>query len=154
MLMKIDAMAVEKGEEFGYTVVFDLTGVTLSNYDLPELVFVIDFFCRYMSSSLKHVLVNNLPWYFKPFVSIALSFVPQEWKQVIKFMGKNDIFKYIEKKHVPKFLGGTCEQSHKAVPQGCRSVREIAKEQFDVYNVTDEKVVKLLKSYEKMFEED
>ncbi|RWS03131.1 motile sperm domain-containing protein 2-like protein [Dinothrombium tinctorium] len=154
MMYKADEMGAKKGEEYGWTIVFDLTGVSMAQYDLPELLFLIQTFIDYFPAGLKQVYVNNIPWIFKPLVSVVLQFIPNEWKGLIKFTKKDEIFKYIEKKNVPKFLGGTCKKSYREVPEGSRSVMEVSKEQLDYYNVNEKKVEQILKIYEKMIQED
>ncbi|RWS07166.1 motile sperm domain-containing protein 2-like protein [Dinothrombium tinctorium] len=154
MMYKADEMGAKKGEEYGWTIVFDLTGVSMAQYDLPELLFLIQTFIDYFPAGLRRVYVNNIPWIFKPLVSVVLQFIPNEWKGLIKFIKKDEIFKYIEKKNVPKFLGGTCKKSYREVPEGSRSVKEMAKDHFDTYKVDEKKVEQILKIYEKMFQED
>lgn len=149
-MFKADELGRNNGEDTGWTLVFDLTSITATQYDLPELVWLIQTLLKYYPSGLKKVIVYNLPWFFKPVVSICMAFVPLEWKRIIFFENAKDIFKHIAMENLPEYIGGTCPQSHREVPPGTRTAVELAQE---VYNMSEQDVEKIMKNFEKYFED-
>lgn len=106
---------------------FDCQGSGLANADIDMLLFVIATLRDYFPKGLSYILVHDLPWILKPIWHLAKTFIPEEYRQLIKFSDANTITKYVRRENLPDFLGGTCKRSYNTPPEGCARLEEAAK---------------------------
>lgn len=72
-------------------------------------------------------MVHEIPWILKPIWHLAKTFIPDEYKQLIKFSDASNINKFIRRENLPDFMGGTCERPYNKPPDNCSTVEEAAK---------------------------
>lgn len=131
-MYKTDArgMAISS-EDKGWTFLFDVSGMAFPQYDVQELIWLINTLLNYFPSGLKKVLVYNVPFILRPFVLFMLTFVPKEWKHVVTCLSGEAIFSHIARDQVPAFIaGGTCTDDYRRVPEGARPVEVMAAERY------------------------
>lgn len=116
----------------GWALIFDLTDVTMSQCDLPQLFWLINTFLSYFPKTLRAAYVVNVPWILKKLLSFILSIIPSEWAAIVKVVSSKELTKYVESENLPDYLGGTCRQSYRVVPRGARPVEELAFEKYGI----------------------
>lgn len=82
---------------------------------------------EYFPKGLSYFLVHELPWILKPIWALAKTFIPDEYKQLIKFSNASNITKFIRRENLPDFMGGTCKRAYNIPPDGCAPVEQAAK---------------------------
>lgn len=135
----------------GWSIIFDLTDVTIAQCDLPQLFWLINTFLSYFPKSLKQAYVYNLPWVFKRLAAFVLNFVPQEWRLLVKFVSGDEITQYVPRDRLPDYMNGTCRRSYRQVPRGARPVHELA---FEKYGMSQAECDKILKHFERFLPDD
>lgn len=80
---------------------FDVGGVSLSQFDLSYAIWGIDVVCNKLPSVLRKVLIYEMPWLFRPFLKAILVFVPDEWRQAIHHCSASDLRKHIDEANLP-----------------------------------------------------
>lgn len=135
----------------GWSLIFDLTDVTIAQCDLPQLFWLINTFLTYFPKSLKQAYVYNLPWIFKRLAAFVLNFVPQEWRLLVKFVSGHEITKFVPRERLPDYMNGTCQLSYRQVPLGARPVHELA---FEKYGMNQSECDRILKHFERFLPKD
>lgn len=138
----INRVDIESGEK-GYALVFDVTGVSMSNADMDFLQFLINTLKNSFPYGLRYVLVYNLPRLLRPLWAIAKMWVGRHQK-IIKFANGDEIKEYIPVENIPKYLGGEAVVDFTLPPEGCKSVKELAPQ----YGFTEDEVNKYMKIFE------
>lgn len=107
----------------GVTVVFDLSNCGLRNADPTFLYWLLNSFRTYCPKGLSYILVYNLPWVLNATCQLAMSWLSSTNRKRLRFIEKDEIFKYIEPENCPDFVdGGLCQQDYNQIPEGCKSV--------------------------------
>lgn len=132
----------------GWSLIFDLTDVTMAQCDLPQLFWLINTFLNYYPKSLKQAYVYNMPWIFKRLARFVLNFVPKEWRRLVKFVSGDEIQAFVSKDNLPDHMGGSCNQSYRCVPKGARPVYELAHEH---YGMSPGDCDRIMKHFERFF---
>ena len=133
----------------GWSVIFDLTDVTMAQCDLPQLFWLINTFLSYYPKSLKLAYVYNLPWIFKRLAGFILNFVPKEWRVLVKFVSGREIQKFVPEENLPDYMGGTCKLSYRTVPEGARPVYELA---FEKYGMSQKECDRIMIHFRRFLE--
>lgn len=111
----------------GITIVFDCSNGGLANADMDTLYCLASTLVNYFPKGLSYLLVHEIPWILKPFWHIAKAWIPEEYRQLIKFSNSRTIYEYVDKENLPDFMGGTCKRDYRAVPKNCTTLEEAAK---------------------------
>lgn len=114
-----------------WAVIFDLTNTGWSNYDLDLLMHFLTLLKEYFPVSVDYILAINFPWILSAAWSFAKQLIPPERRDVVVFIPKTDIFKFIDKENVPDFLGGDCKLEHQRQPKGCINIVDFLLSQKD-----------------------
>lgn len=114
-------------QQTGISVVIDCTNGGLVNADMETLLFVVNTLKNYFPKGLSYFLIHELPWILKPFWHIAKTWIPDEYKQMIKFSDSRSIYEYIDRENLPDFMGGTCQRPYVRVPDNCVRLEEVSK---------------------------
>lgn len=94
---------------------------------MDTVFFLASTLVNYFPKGLSYLLLHDLPWILKPFWHIAKAWIPEDYKQLIKFSNSRTIFEYIDKENLPDFMGGTCKRDYRAVPENCTTLEQAAK---------------------------
>jgi hypothetical protein len=78
--------------------VFDLRGVSITQFDLNYTIWGIDVLCNKLPSVLRKVLLLELPWLCRPLLKAMLVFVPDEWRKTIQQCTVRDIGKHMDER--------------------------------------------------------
>lgn len=139
LMFKACEVPMEKIPAAGWIFLFDLSKTSAVNYDIPELVWIIQSLLKYYPAGLKKILIHNMPWLLKSVVTAAIAFVPSDWKHILVFTSDKDIFKYIAESNLPTVFGGTSLASIRSIPEGAKSYREMDEEDLMMKHETFEK---------------
>lgn len=108
------------------TILFDLSGFSLSNMDYTPVKFLITCFEAHYPESLGHLLIHKAPWVFQPIWNIIKNWLdPVVASKVIFTKANDDLQKYISADQLPKYLGGTNEidMEHYCKPDAANDVK-------------------------------
>lgn len=138
------------GEHCGYTVVLDVRGVSIAQFDLAYGLEGIDIICNKLPSVLRKVIMYEMPWLCRPLLKALVVFLPEEWRRSIYQCAGNDIFKHIEADSFP-----TIEQmrSPDFLPfdvNNCKSLADFTPEEMKRIGLKPEKKEAYLKVLETM----
>lgn len=92
---------VAKGEEFGLTIIFDSRNISLSQYDIDFISFLIDILTTKMPNIIKQIVLYEVPWYGMPLLKTILLLLPSHWRKVIVHANSKTIKKYVAKESLP-----------------------------------------------------
>lgn len=131
----------------GWSLIFDITDVTMAQYDLPQLLWLINTMLKYYPRSLKAVYILNTPWIFKKIANfINRTFIPIEWRSVLKFVSTNELREFISNDNLPDYLGGNCNECYRKVPSGALPVEEIA---YTKYGMSKDECLRIKSCFDK-----
>lgn len=99
-----------------FAIIIDLTKTSWINYDLEILQHLTALLREYFPVNLDYILAVNLPWVFSTSWSVIKHIIPNERRNLIKFINSDQIFNYVAKENCPNFLGGTCTRSYIGSP--------------------------------------
>jgi len=91
------------------------------------LLFIVSSLKNYFPKGLSYFLVHGLPWILKPFWHIAKTWIPDEYRQLIKFSDPGTIREYVAEENLPDFMGGTCKRTYRQPPDNCTTIEEASK---------------------------
>lgn len=133
----------------GLTVVFDCSGAGISNLDMDIVWFLVDALIKYYPYGMKNILVHDMPWILSSAWTIIKGWMPEEYRDKVKFTSKKNITEYIAPENLPYYLGGLSSANYHKVPKGCRPAAEIAPEQ----GLNEKEVKKMLKTFQPYLDE-
>lgn len=149
-LNHVERMDARYGREFGFNVVFDMTSSGIPNADLDMLFFILPSIRKYFPNGVKHVYILGLPWILNSIARFALAIIPSDTAKKVKFLSQEEFHSHVPSNRIPDFLGGTCKAKYRRVPQGAKDCIQLGRE---LYGMTEEEVLKLLKPSLKFIEE-
>lgn len=117
LLWKVDQIAGPKG----YTIVADFNGVHFSNYDLGMLMFIVEV-KDYIPQGAHSIIAVDCPWFMRAAWNTVKYALPSERRDQMMLMSCEDLGRVIDRRHLPFFLGGTCQRvflGETVVPHGC-----------------------------------
>ncbi|SSD59175.1 related to Phosphatidylinositol transfer protein CSR1 [Saccharomycodes ludwigii] len=89
------------------TIVFDLTGFSLSNMEYSPVKFLIECFEAHYPECLSKFIIHKAPWVFNSIWSIIKNWLdPVVASKFIFTKGHKDLLKYIALEHIPEYLSG------------------------------------------------
>ena len=133
----------------GALVVADMSGLTMKNSNLSLLQFVIDLFRKYYPMSVQSMIVYNNPWYLRVFEPVVKGWLSESEQQLLRFASGDELFDYIDKSDVRKYLFGETDDQFVDLPEKCRPLEELANN----YGINDKEVKKYLSQYQSIIEE-
>jgi len=141
MLNRIDQLA----GEHGYVVVMDASGAGLKNVDIAIARFLIKVMRKYFPESLKCVIVYNLPFIMKGAIPIVKFMLGDKYANMLKSVNGEELFNYIDRENVPKYLGGNCIKDFTVPPQECKLRAE---DLAHKYGMSPDSVRKLVEQFQ------
>lgn len=138
------------------SVVFDLTGFSLKNNDLPAIKFLAEIFEAHYPEILGKILIHNAPWIFSTIWNIIKNWLDPVVASKIHFT-KNveELSNFIEKKHIPDYMGGKDEytgQYPEPLPEHGRPSKKKDATYFKIKQTRDDDIVKFLDTTRKWVE--
>jgi len=133
----------------GAMIVADMSGLTMKNSNLSLLQFVIDLFRKYYPMSVQSMIVYNNPWYLRVFEPVVKGWLSESEQQLLRFASGDELFDYIDKSDVRKYLFGETDDQFVDLPEKCRPLEELANN----YGINDKEVKKYLSQYQSIIEE-
>ncbi|SCU94376.1 LAME_0F07228g1_1 [Lachancea meyersii CBS 8951] len=89
------------------TILFDLTGFSMSNMDYAPVQYLISCFEAHYPECLGHLFIHKAPWIFPPIWNIIKNWLdPVVASKIVFTKSTDDLAKYLPKKYIPKYLGG------------------------------------------------
>ena len=146
----IERMDMRYNREFGFNVIFDMTSSGIPNADLDLLFFILPSIRKYYPNGVKNVFILGLPWILNSIARFALAIIPSDTAKKVKFLSQQEFHSVVPIERIPDFLGGTCQVQYRRVPKGAKNCIQLGEE---LYGMTQEEVLKLLKPSLKYIEE-
>lgn len=92
------------------TILFDLTGFSMSNMDYSPVQYLINCFEAHYPECLGHLFIHKAPWIFPPIWNIIKNWLdPVVASKIVFTKNADDLSKYVPKKYIPAYLGGDDE---------------------------------------------
>ncbi|OAA55449.1 CRAL/TRIO domain protein [Cordyceps fumosorosea ARSEF 2679] len=114
--IELARLSLQAPQEMG-TIVFDLTGFSLSNMDYVPVKFLVQCFEANYPESLGCILVHNAPWGFGGVYRIIERWLDPVVASKVHFTnGPDEISKYIAPEQLVSDLGGTNPWEYEYVP--------------------------------------
>jgi hypothetical protein len=89
------------------SVLFDLSGFSMSNMDYAPVKFMISVFEAHYPESLGKLFIHKAPWIFPPIWNIVKNWLdPVVAAKIVFTKSTKDLEKYITRDNIPKSLGG------------------------------------------------
>ncbi|CCH62942.1 hypothetical protein TBLA_0I02860 [Henningerozyma blattae CBS 6284] len=89
------------------TLLFDLTGFSLSNMDYTAVKFIITVFEAHYPECLATMIIHNAPWLFTPIWKVVKAWLDPVVAAKVNFSySLKDLNKFIPTEQLPKYLGG------------------------------------------------
>jgi len=146
----IERVDRKSNREFGFNIVFDMTGSGFQNADMDMLFFVLPAIRRYYPNGVKTVYILGLPWILNSLAKFALAIIPSDTARKVRFVTQQEFQEVLPSEKIPDFLGGTGPGNYRRVPRGAKDCFTLG---YELYGMTTEEVTKLLKPSLKYIEE-
>ncbi|CEP60432.1 Csr1p LALA0_S01e10748g [Lachancea lanzarotensis] len=89
------------------TILFDLTGFSMSNMDYAPVQYLISCFEAHYPECLGHLFIHKAPWIFPPIWNIIKNWLdPVVASKIVFTKSTDDLAKYVPNNYIPKYLGG------------------------------------------------
>lgn len=113
LVYKID----ERDNFSPWTLVLDFQSTGWQSYDFDLLLFFLTLLRDTFPSNIDKILLVNFPWIFSAGWLLAKRSIPEDKRDLIKFISTKDMLEYIDQHNLPDFLDGNCEKSYKLAPK-------------------------------------
>lgn len=135
----------------GWCLIFDMTDVTMAQCDVPQLFWLINTFLSYFPKTLRQAYVYNVAWFFKKLANFMMNFLPLEWRRIVNFLSGEEIFDHFERDKLPDYMGGTCQDSYRVIPEGGRPVEDLA---YEKYQMSRQECMRIKKHFDRFLPEE
>lgn len=125
-----------------WTLVFDCTDIGFCNVNLELIRFLIDLLRGYFPLSVRYAIVLEVPWILNAIQRFVLSLLPDDNKQLIRFVNRKALRNYISEENIPAIIGGSCSKDIFEHSPNCRSIEFLAKELYGLDLAETERVMK------------
>ena len=89
------------------SVIFDLTGFSLKNNDMPAIKFLAEIFEAHFPEILGSILIHNAPWIFSTIWNLIKNWLDPVVASKIHFTKSvKDLNQFIDSDSIPKSMGG------------------------------------------------
>ncbi|KAH9501464.1 Motile sperm domain-containing protein 2, variant 4 [Dermatophagoides farinae] len=105
----------------GITMIVDFNGFSYANIDLDFIIWGAKLLTKFCPKSLKRIVCYDMSRIVIPFYNIFKRLLSDEIQQRLRFWNDDEIFKYIDRNNLPRYLGGTCHH-YRNVPTECQSI--------------------------------
>lgn len=105
----------------GITMIVDFNGFSYANIDLDFIIWGAKLLTKFCPKSLKRIVCYDMSRIVIPFYNIFKRLLSDEIQQRLRFWNDDEIFKYIDRNNLPRYLGGTCHH-YRNVPIECQSI--------------------------------
>ena len=140
----------------GWTFIIDADGAGINNADLSMLQYLVSTLKTYFPGGLNHLLIIDCPWILKAFWSLVKNWVPSHRREMVKFVSRKELYKFIPLENMPDFLGGNCTRKYRGwrvVPEGAPSGVDFVAERYPRENA-QEIFDKLFAEYKSFIDEE
>lgn len=83
------------------------------NADFEMCKYIIYILKTYYPCGLTYILIVDLPWILRTFWSMVNKWIPSDKRDLIKMATRSNIHNFIDKNHLPDYLGGNCSLPYK-----------------------------------------
>lgn len=102
-----------KTQRNGITLIIDLTGTEITNFDGKFIAEIIGFFQNHIPAAVKNILIWGAPWWIKTAIKIVQPFLKEKMQKRIKLCDNlYGILEYINESDLPVEFGGSFEYDH------------------------------------------
>ncbi|OTF80205.1 motile sperm domain-containing protein 2-like protein [Euroglyphus maynei] len=136
----------KKSNRKGMAIIVDLNNISMDNTDLDYARWGMKTFGDCCPISINYVLLYNLPRVMITVWNMVKSLLPKDLAHLMKFCNGDEIFDYVDRKNLPKYLGGDCQLNHYQVPADCLPLEEFG-HQKDWSQKHIDKILKTWKPY-------
>lgn len=97
------------------TILFDLSGFTMSNMDYAPVKYLISCFEAHYPECLGKLFIHKAPWIFPPIWNIIKNWLdPVVASKIVFTKTAKDLAEYVPEEYIPKDLGGDCTYDYDA----------------------------------------
>ena len=102
-----------KTQRNGITLIIDLTGTEITNFDANFMAEIIGFFQNHIPAAVKNILIWGAPWWIKTAIKVVQPFLKEKMQKRIKLCDNlYGILEYINESDLPVDFGGSFEYDH------------------------------------------
>lgn len=73
-----------------------------------------------------YLVPNQQPWILIPFLKIVISWLPEEYRRLIKVGNREDLNALVDDDQLPDYMGGTCSENYREIPPDALTTEEAA----------------------------
>ena len=125
LLWKFDEVEISLKEGAKVRFFVDATGCGLSQADTGLLFKGVPILISYYPGAVSKAYFYQVPWLLKPFAQVALSLLPQKFKDLICFVESKTGIAQMGEENIPDFMGGPVVTENFPIPQGISSVEQV-----------------------------
>lgn len=143
----------QKASGSGYIFCVDFEDAKLCNVDFEMCKYIIYILKTFFPCGVAYILIVDLPWILRTFWGMVRSWIPSDNRDLIKMATRKDIHLFIDKNHLPDYLGGNCAlpyKGEKVVPKNCPTLFEFASKKLKLNDQTCDRILSI---YEPILEE-
>ncbi|KAI3649735.1 hypothetical protein MP228_005367 [Amoeboaphelidium protococcarum] len=130
------------------SLILDLSNITMENYDLESIKFLVHALEAYYPESLACIFIINAPFFFNGIWMIVKQFLDPVVREKIKFVKTADLLQFIDSKWIPKRLGGDDEFQYEWIPFQDQDVaQDMPKFSFGQFKTQVEEYIDATKNY-------
>ena len=133
-----------------WTLVFDCTDIGFCNVNLTLIHFLIDLLRGYFPLSVRYAIVLDVPWILNAIQKFVLSLLPDDNRQLIRFVNRKALRNYVTDDNIPTILGGSCDKDIFERSPKCESIEQLAKE---LYGLDGDETEKVMRPYQTLLKE-
>ena len=108
----------------GWILIIDINRAGLSNVDLAYCYFTLRILERNCPRGPRYFIAIDLPWILNTTAKLIMSFMNKEFRTITKFMKKDELSEYIDRKYISIQLNGLYDKDFNYVPIDAKPLEE------------------------------
>lgn len=115
----------------GWSLVFDCSDAGIENANFDLMFFAMEIIGKHFPMQPAYVIAYNIPWIMKPFMKMGLQMIPEEAKDLLRFVDDaEEMQSLFPVENLPDFMGGTATTDYRNVPDNAEPAVVVAKRLF------------------------
>lgn len=125
----------------GMAIIVDLKSIGLNNLDIDYALWGITQLISCCPAGLNYIMLYNFSWIVASIWNKLKKIIPADIEKMFKFCNDDEIFQYIDRDNVPKYLGGNSSIDPHHVPDECLTLHDYGQQ----YNWSEKDVDHVMK---------
>lgn len=115
----------------GWSLIFDCSDAGIENANFDLMFFAMDVIGKHFPLQPAYVIAYNIPWIMKSFMKLGLQMIPDEAKDLLRFVDDDEELKSLfPLENLPDFMGGAATQDYRKIPEKAEPAVVVAKRLF------------------------